>query len=104
MVIGLKVKVAGQVIKYSLNKTSIPSVVIHISISLSGGKVLPTDDKKEYIGAKESASEVIGDDTFGYVYSVSWFTPNIVKILDCAQAKFNKKELDSIRKYASFIN
>ena len=76
----------------------------YFDLSLSGGKVLPTDDKKEYIGTKESASEVIGDTTSGYVYSVSWFTPKTVKILDCAQAQFNKKELDLVKKYALLVD
>ncbi|MDF1684150.1 MAG: hypothetical protein P1U36_05790 [Legionellaceae bacterium] len=75
----------------------------YFNLHISGGKVLPSDHVKEYIKGKEASSEVKGSNQSGFVYSVSWFTPEEVKILDCAQRHFDKDQLERVRKYASLI-
>lgn len=75
----------------------------YFNLRLSGGRVLPVENVKEYIKGKEASSEVKGSNQFGFVYSVSWFTPDEVKILDCAQSKFDKNQLERLKQYAALI-
>ena len=75
----------------------------YFNLSLSGGKVLPYEGEKEYIGEKEASSETTGSPNSGFVYSISWFTPDEVKILDCAQANFDESEIKRVKIYAEQI-
>ena len=78
----------------------------YFNLSMSNGHVMPSnnDNEKEYIGEKESSSEVSGNEKSGYIYSVMWFTSDEVKVLDCAQSEFTKNEINSVKKLAELID
>ncbi len=66
--------------------------------------ILTPQDMKNLINNKPSTRSIEGNFASGFMYTINWYTDNVVRILECANINFNKEIMDKMVALANKID
>ncbi|ASQ47298.1 hypothetical protein [Legionella clemsonensis] len=75
------------------------------NIKLSHGSVvIAKEDVRQDVNGKTTTVEVMGDENFGFTYTVEWFDDLFFRKLECASKHYSTQTTDAVIKIAQQID